>query len=263
MVIRNNRPGRCVAIVQARMGSSRLQGKSLSNIEGKPLLEHVVARTQASAAVDDVVVATTIEPEDRAIFEMASRLGASGYAGSVDDVLDRYYRAALHAGAAHVIRITADDPFKDPEVIDLVAAHYFDNPHLDYVSNTIEPTFPDGLDIEIFSFHSLRRAWDEARLPSEREHVTPYIWKHPEWFAIANVAHVTNLSHLRWTLDYPADLEFARAVYKQLFRGHPFSMKEILTLLQERPDIASINQGFTRNEGYATSLAEDHLRGVT
>lgn len=126
-----------------------------------------------------------------------------------------------------------------------------------YVSNTIEPTFPEGIDIEVFSLAGLERAWREARLPSEREHVTPYIWKQPAKFKVANVRHSVDLSHLRWTVDYEEDLVFARAVYARLYRGEVFLMEDILGLLRSQPDLATINQGIERNAGYVASLRKD------
>ena len=248
---------RVVAIIQARMGATRLPGKTLVDIAGKPLLAHVIERTKASRTADEIVVATTTDPEDRAILQMATQYGLRAYAGSADDVLDRFYQAAKQAAADIIVRITADDPFKDPEVLDKIVEYLLDHPGLDYVSNTIEPTYPEGLDIEVFSFSALERAWREARLASEREHVTPYIWKHPDRFKIANVRHDTDLSRLRWTLDYEEDLHFVREVYARLYNGGIFLMKDILALLQAKPHLTKINQGIKRNVGYIASLQKD------
>jgi len=247
---------RVVAVIQARLGSSRLPGKSLADIAGKPLVAHVIERMRACATVHDVVVATTSESSDDALARAVSSLGVTVYRGSTDDVLDRTCRAARDAGAQIVVRATADDPFKDPEVTDLVVRRLLDE-RADYCSNTLKPTFPEGVDIEAFTVRALERAWHEARLASEREHVTPYIWKQPEQFKLVGVTYASDLSRLRWTVDYPEDLAFARAVYAQLYHGEPFGMEAVLRLLERQPELARLNRGVARNEGYQRSLQHD------
>ncbi len=247
---------RVVAVIQARLGSTRLPGKSLADIAGKPLLGHVVERMRACATIHDVVVATTAEPKDDELARVAGLLGVAVYRGSTDDVLDRTYLAARGASADIVVRATADDPFKDPGVTDQIVGKLLDGA-FDYVSNTLAPSFPEGVDIEAFTMDALARAWREARLLSEREHVTPYIWKHPERFRVWNVSLSTDLSRLRWTVDYPEDLTFARAVYAELYHGEPFGMEAVVSLLARRPELARINGGVARNEGYERSLAHD------
>lgn len=248
---------RVVAIIQGRMGSTRLPGKTLMDISGKPLLAHIIDRVKTAQTVQEVVVATTIDPEDQAILEFARSYGVRAYAGSPEDVLDRYYQAAKEFGADTVVRITADDPFKDPEVADKIVHYLLDHPQLDYASNTIEPTYPEGLDIEVFTFRALAQAWREAKLPSEREHVTPYIWKNPDKFRVANIKLDRDLSHLRWTLDYEADLLFTREIYHRFYQGQVFLMHDILSLLAQEPDLTAINQGIPRNLGYEKSRAQE------
>ncbi len=248
-----------VAIIQARMGATRLPGKTLADIDGKPLLAQVIHRVRAARRVEQIVIATTADPRDRAILELALQHGLPAYAGSVHDVLDRFYYAARQAHADIVVRITADDPFKDPQIIDRVVEYLLAHPEFDYVCNTLEPTFPEGLDVEAFSGPALARAWQEAELASEREHVTPYIWNHPDKFLTANLRHEPDLSHLRWTIDYEADLAFAREVYRRLGHRGLFLMEDILALLEAEPELARINQGVPRNEGYLKSLARDGL----
>jgi perosamine synthetase len=250
---------RVVAIIQARMGSRRLPGKSLADIAGQPLLGHVIDRVRASRYVTRVVVATTADPADRAIAELAARKGVDTYSGSADDVLDRYYQAARQAGAELVVRITADDPFKDPAIIDRVIARLVEDPSLDYASNCIEPTFAEGLDVECFTFGALEAAWRGAALPSERQHVTPYLWKHPGRFRAASVTQNQDHSALRWTIDYPEDLQFAREVYSRLYRGKIFGADEILALLEREPRLRDINAGRQRNAGYLASLQSDSV----
>ena len=248
-----------VAIIQARMGSTRLAGKSLLDIAGQPLLGHIIDRVRASRDVQEIVVATTTAAEDQELVELARRKSVASYRGSADDVLDRFYQAAKLLQAEIVVRITADDPFKDPDVIDLIIGHLLANPVLDYVSNTITPTYPEGLDVEAFRHGALSRAWREARLTSEREHVTPYIWKHPDSFTLFNVCHTVDISKMRWTLDYEEDLQFAREIYARLYRGGIFKMNDILRLLEAEPNLGAINAGIQRNAGYLKSLeAECH-----
>ena len=142
-------------------------------------------------------------------------------------------------------------------MIDRIVSPLLEKPGLDYVSNTLKPTFPEGLDVEAVRYTALERAWREAELPSEREHVTPYIWNHPDLFQLLNIEHGQDLSWMRWTVDYEQDMVFAREVYFRLYHGQVFSMSEILRLVEEHPELAAINQGIMRNAGYALSLEKD------
>lgn len=246
------------AIIQARLGSTRLPAKTLVDLHGKTLLQRVIDRAAAIPKVQRVVVATTVLAEDDLVAACAERCGADAYRGSVDDVLDRFLQAARGVGASVIVRVTADDPFKDPVVSGRVLEEFLRRaPDVDYVSNTLEPTWPEGLDIEVFSRDALERAGKEATLKSEREHVTPYIYNHPDRFRIVQVKHTEDLSSLRWTLDYAEDLAFARAVYERLDRGPIFGMEAILSLLHAEPRLADMNRGFLRNAGYLRSLEED------
>lgn len=250
------------AIIQARRGSSRLPGKVLADVHGKRLLQRVIERALAIRNVERVLVATTELPEDDPVAACAAGCGVLVHRGAVQDVLDRVAGAARSLDASVIVRLTADNPLNDPKVAGLVLDRYLTSgPEVDYVSNTIEPTWPDGLDVEVFSRRALERAWQEARLPSEREHVTPYIYKHHERFRIAQVKHSEDLSALRWTVDYPEDLDFVRAIYQQLDDGTMFGVEEILALLKSYPELAGINQGFQRNEGYLKSLALESQAG--
>lgn len=245
------------AVIQARMGSSRLPGKVMKDIVGHPQLWHVVSRTGAAETLDSVVVATSGSETDDAIVALCEQSDIPVFRGSEDDVLDRYYCAAKWAGAEVVVRITADCPLIDPGVVDKVVSAYLEG-GCDYASNTIERTYPDGLDTEVFSFEALEAAWHEAELPSEREHVTPYIWKTPDVFRLRRVTQGEDLSYLRWTVDEPEDLEFVREVYRLLhLPGQTFFMEDVVRLLREHPELLEINQGFKTNEGYSRSLQED------
>jgi len=233
-----------VGIVQARMGSTRLPGKTFKNIQGKPILEHIIDRIRRAKLIDKIVIATTFKEKDRVIAKFAKSHGIPCYLGSEEDVLDRVYHAAEKFDARIIVRITADDPFKDPDIIDKIVSRYLEmSDDIDYVSNTVRPTYPLGLDVEVFSFESLRKAWAEANKPLEREHVTPYIWGHPKIFRLANVENDDDLSHLRWTLDTEDDLRFTREIYDCLYKkGRVFLMKEILDLLKDKPQLTNVNR---------------------
>ena len=232
------------AIIQARMGSTRLPGKVLMELSGKTVLEHIIDRVKRSRLIEKIVVATTAKDADRPVAALAARCGAGSFTGDENDVLDRYYQAALAHQARTIVRITADDPLKDPEVIDRVISRYLeDEPNLDYVSNTIQPTYPLGLDVEVFSLEALCRAWQEAGDPFDHEHVTPYIWRNPHVFRLENVTNAEDLYHFRWTLDTPDDFEFMQSVYRALYReGDIFLMDDILELLRREPELVRLNR---------------------
>lgn len=247
------------AIIQARMSSTRLPGKVLTDIEGKPLLWHIIERLEKAKKIDTIIVATTDKKSDKKVIDVAKKAGVKTFAGSENDVLDRYYKAAKKFGSKVIVRITSDDPFKDPKIIDkLVGVFLKSKGKFDYISNTIIPTYPEGLDIEIFSFKALEKAWRESKKLFEREHITPYIWRHPEKFNLKNISLKKDLSYLRWTIDYPQDLQFAREIYKRLYAKKPiFLMKDILDVLEKEPYLQKINQGIVRNEGLLKSLSKE------
>jgi len=251
------------AVVQARMGSSRLPGKTLADIGGRPMLGRLVDRARLIPGVEQVVIATTDRPADAAILRFAEAEGLPASAGSEQDVLDRIYRAASRFGVSVIVRVTPDCPMLDPEVSGRVLAEFRRLAgRVDYVSNVHPPTFPDGLDTEVFSRDALEAAWREARLASDREHVTPYIWRQPGRFRLGNVENANDLSALRWTVDTEADLGFARAVYAALEgQSGVFGMERVLHVLESRPELRLLNAGQRRNEGLERSLAAD--RGGT
>jgi len=248
-----------VAIIQARLLSTRLPGKVLANISGIPLLEHVIRRAKAIPGIDQVVVATSDSPRDSAIVELAQKANAFVFAGNEDDVLDRYYNAALASNATTIIRLTADCPLLDPQVSGFVLDK-FRSENLDYASNIQPPTYPDGLDTEVFSFDALERAWREASIPSEREHVTSHVWENPDLFRIGSVGHSIDLSAMRWTVDEPEDLDFIRAVSEHLapyVENCDYGFQRVLDVLKRYPELSKINAAFIRNEGYERSLKQD------
>lgn len=246
-----------VAIIQARMTSTRLPGKIMAEVTGYPLIYHVVNRAQQAETLDLVAIATSNGQADDVVAQFCLEVNISCFRGSEDDVLDRYYQAARYFEADTVVRLTADCPLLDPEVIDRVVQK-FKSGQFDYVSNTLECTYPDGLDTEVFRHNVLKQAWGEARLKSEREHVTSYIYNHPEKFHLGQVKYTEDLSALRWTVDEPQDLEFVRLVYQHLGESS-FGMAEVLNLLQTQPNLRGINAGVKRNEGYQKSLRQDSL----
>lgn len=244
-----------VAIVQARMGSTRLPGKVLLPLTGRPVLDHVVSRLGYCKTLAQTVVATTIEVMDDPIAEWCISNGVPCFRGSVYDVLDRYYQAAINYKADPVVRITADCPAIDPTIVDEVVRGFLEG---DFDLYGLEGEFPDGLDCAVFAFSALETAWRGAKLKSEREHVGPYIINHPEKFKIGGLNKFHGLAHHRWTLDEPRDYEFLKVIFDRLYReGQPFLASDVLTLLDMEPSLMNINSGILRNEGYAKSLAED------
>jgi spore coat polysaccharide biosynthesis protein SpsF len=250
---------RVVCIIQARMGSSRLPRKVLAEIQGRPVLKHVFDRAQRIEGVDAVVLATTVLPDDAVLVELTKTWGFASSVGAVDDVLDRYWRTALIMEADVVVRVTADCPLLDPLVSGAVVRAFSAKP-VDYASNVHPPTYPDGLDTEVIGMAALERAWNEARLPSEREHVTPFIWKRPSLFQQANVEQTVDRSALRWTVDDAEDLAFVQSVYENWGTPEgPPDQASVLELLSRVPQLLSINSSTPRNEGYARSLDQDHV----
>ena len=246
-----------LVIIQARCGSTRLPSKVLKDVEGKTALEQMLGRVSRSAKADEIMVATTIHAEDLSIINLVSGLGYRVFAGSSDDVLDRYYQAAKLIRPEYVIRLTADCPLFDWRLLDEAIDELKEDSD-DLCSYT--ETFPDGEDLEIIRFSVLEEMWRKALLASEREHVTLYVKKRPETYKLQNYeCKLGNLKKGRWTLDEPEDLELIRAVYRHFAPKTDFSMEEIYYFLQEHPEIREINQKYIRNEGLLKSLAEDRM----
>jgi spore coat polysaccharide biosynthesis protein SpsF len=229
-----------VAIIQARMGSTRLPGKVLADIGGQPMLWYVMQRTRAAETLDEVVIATTTERADDAIVAFCGLQGVPCFRGSENDVLDRYYKAARHHNAEAVVRITSDCPLIDPEIIDkTVRAFLAEKP--DYASNSVARTYPRGLDTEVMTFRALELAWREAGQPYQRSHVTPYLYESPGRFKVLGVSAAEDYSCYRWTVDTPEDLEFVRAVYSRS-EGGDFRLNDVLRLIEREPHLAEINR---------------------
>jgi len=244
-----------VAIIQARLGSTRLPGKVLKPLAGKPALWHLLDRLKYSRKLEQVVVATTTQKKDDPIEQFCLKDGDPYYRGSELDVLDRYYQVAKKFTADPIVRITADCPLIDPTIVDEVVEGYFEG---GYDLYGLAGEFPDGLDCVVFSFSILEDAWKNAQLPSEREHVCPYMEKHPEKYKIGGYEKFRGLSHHRWTLDEEADFRFLHEVFDRLYKpGSIFLTQDILALLEREPRLIEINRGIVRNEGYLKSLKED------
>ncbi len=244
------------AIIQARTGSTRLPRKTLMPILGKPMLEWQIQRLQRAKTIEAIVIATTGSPEDDTIETVAKRLDVTCFRGSERDVLDRYYQAAKKIGADTVVRITGDCPLHDPVVVDLVVEH-FQKADVDYAN--MPENYPEGLDTEVFTFAALDRAWREAKLPSEREHVTPYIRNHPEFFHIDPPWSEGSGDYrsYHWSVDTEADFRFVKVVYQRL--GGAADKNAVLDLLTKDPELMEINKGGTGYEGLERSLKEDKL----
>ncbi len=230
-----------VAIIQARLGSTRLPRKVLSPIGGVPMLEHVVRRVSEARSVNQVVVATTVSSRDDAIVSLCQDRGWSVSRGSEDDVLARYHAAAQSHGADVIVRVCSDCPLVDPELIDDVVGALQDRPELDYVANNLPPrTYPIGLDLEAFRRSALETAHGEDRDPALREHVTSYIRQNTDRFEILGLSHTEDLSSHRWTVDVPEDLMLIERVYQEM-GGDPGPWRTIVELCEAHPEWSQLN----------------------
>lgn len=243
-------------IIQARMGSSRLPGKVMMEVnEENNVLDFVINQIKNASMVDEIVVATSNLIEDEIIVEYLEKQSVKTFLGNPTDLLDRYFQCAKKFSYEIIVRITADNPLIDPKIVDVVIEE-FENKNFDYVTNSLTKTFPHGTEVEVFSFNSLKDAWKNAKLPSEREHVTPYIKNHPEKFRIFNVENDKDYSQYRWTVDHLNDLKLVREIIKKI-ESRPILIQDIVGLLKREPELMKINESNIRNEGYLKSLKED------
>jgi len=236
-----------LAIVQARMGSTRFPNKVMKRISGVPMIELLLRRLSRSREIDQFILATSEDSKNHPLTKHVRSLGYSVFRGSENDVLDRYYQAARSNQSEAVLRITGDCPLIDPEVVDLVISA-FKVSKADYVSNVHPPTYPDGLDAEIFTFAALETAWKCASDPYEREHVTPYM-RNPDKFRLLNVTHVEDFSSERWTVDELEDFEVVEKIFKHFHPRQNFGWLEVLQLRKDNPELFVANQHIIRNEG--------------
>lgn len=250
-----------VTVIQARMGSSRLPGKVLLPLAGKPLLLRMYERVAASKYVGEIVIAVTEDESDNELTVLCKKNNLNFFRGSSVDLLDRHYKTAKKYDAEAVVKIPSDCPLIDSDIIDKVILYYINNSDkFDFVSNLHPPSYPDGNDVEIMSFDALKRAWINAKKNFEREHTTPYIWENAEKFRIGNVLWETGFDYSmthRFTIDYKEDYEFIKRVYEELYHKNPrFGLNDILSLLKEKPEIKKINEMYAGVNWYRNHLNE-------
>lgn len=231
------------AIIQARMGSTRLPGKVLKKILGKTLLEYQIERVKRAKTIDEIIIATTTKENDDPIVLLCQQLSIPFYRGSEEDVLSRYYEAATEFGTDVIVRLTSDCPIIDPNVIDKVVGHYLENSNqYDYVSNTLTRTYPRGLDTEVISYEVLKRTHEETKELKYREHVTAYIYQHPDQFRLCNVSNEKDESKHRWTVDTEEDFLLIKKILEELYPITPlFTLEDVIQVLQEKPEWVKIN----------------------
>lgn len=248
-----------LAIIQARTGSTRLPGKSMLDILGKPMLERVIDRVSKSKLIDEVMVATTLNKGDLEIVKICTLKNVRVFCGSQDDVLDRFYQVIKIIKPENVVRITADCPLIDYKIVDTVISHHLKS-GADYTSNVLKETFPDGEDVEVFKASALVEAAKEATLLSEREHVTLYIRNNSGKYKLESVENNADLSDKRWTVDNLEDFKFVTKIYEQLMPKNEYcDMRDILEFLETNKQIEFLNNHIQRNEGLRKSLEEDKI----
>jgi len=243
-------------IVQARMGSSRLPGKTLMKVDEKnTVLDFLINQLSYSKLIDKLVIATTNLSIDDDIQNSIRNLDVELFRGNANDVLDRYYQSAKKFSLDIVVRITADNPLIDPFIMDEMISE-FCLKNYDYMTNTLPRTFPYGTEVEIFTFDALEKAWQNAKKPSEREHVTPYFYNNQKIFKIHKIQYSTNISNLRWTIDRQNDLELVKLIVSKIIK-RPILLDDIILLYHNEPKLFEINKTYIPNEGYLKSLKED------
>jgi spore coat polysaccharide biosynthesis protein SpsF len=243
-------------IVQARMGSSRLPGKTLLKIDNKnTVLDFVINQLSCSTQIEKIVIATTDLESDDVIENFVKNLNLQIFRGNSNNVLDRYFQCAKYFSFDTIVRITGDNPLIDPTIIDDLIQKFTLNSY-DYLSNAHVRTFPYGTEVEIFSFKSLEQAWKNAILPSEKEHVTPYFYNNSNLFKIHDEIQSNDISNLRWTIDKENDLFLVKSIISKITK-RPILMNDILDLFSKAPKLFKINETQIRDEGYKKSLEED------
>jgi spore coat polysaccharide biosynthesis protein SpsF len=231
------------AIIQARMGSTRLPGKVLKKVLGKTLLEYQIERVKRAKTIDEIIIATTKKESDDPIVQLCQQLSIPYYRGSEEDVLSRYYKAATEFNVDVIVRLISDCPIIDPNVIDKVIGYYLENrDQYDYVSNTLMRTYPRGLDTEVMSYEVLKRAHEEAKELVYREHVTAYIYNHPNHFNLCNVLNEKDDSKHRWTVDTEEDFLLIKNILETLYPLNPlFTLEDVIQILRDKPEWVEIN----------------------
>lgn len=250
-----------VGILQARMGSTRLPGKVLLPAAGKSLIRHMLDRVKRSSTIDELWLVTSSDSANDQLANEAEKAGVEVFRGSEDDVLSRYVAVAERTAADWVVRLTGDCPLHDPVIIDAVVSYALDHAtEFDYLCNSLRPTYPDGLDVEVFTSESLAQAATKATSTLQREHVTPFIHRYhdgPGPFRVGHFIGPADFSHLRWTVDEQADYKVVKEIFEVLYPINPlFSWMDVLALLTRRPELMMKNSHIIRNEGYLKALSE-------
>lgn len=242
-----------LGITQARFSSSRLPGKVLQKLGAETVLGLHLSRLKNSHRVSQWVVATTEEPESQKIVEIATQHGVEAVRGSLNDVLDRFYQTAMLFKPEVVVRVTSDCPLIDPIYLDDLINQFFEM-RVDYAANCLQPTLPDGMDAEVFTFAALETAWKEAKKVSEREHVTPYI-RDSGKFTVKSIEYPVNWGKFRLTLDNPEDLDVLSLLVERC--GDRAQLQDYVTFLEKNPKVCEMNSHLKRNEGYRRSIEGD------
>tara|TARA_B110001454_G_C12636879_1_gene399473 strand:- start:188 stop:961 length:774 start_codon:yes stop_codon:yes gene_type:complete len=244
-------------IIQARMGSTRLPGKVLKNVEGnKPVLYFVLKQLQESKMIEKIVIATTTLEEDSKIVNYSNDLGVECFRGSSENVLERHYECAKKFSMSTIVRIPSDKPLIDPTIVDKTIKFFNEKPS-DYVTNFFsEPAYPSGSEVEVFSMNGLKKMWKNAKLPSEKEHVTDYFINHMNDFKIFHIANSEDLPSMRWAVDRIEDLELVKTIVSKI-QKRPILMKDIVNLFKNEPELIKMNKNVSRNEGELKSLEKD------
>ncbi len=245
-------------IIQVRIGSTRLPGKVLRKLDDKnTVLDYVINQIGHCKLIDKIIIATTNEKQDDEIVEFAKNKGLLYFRGNSLDVLDRYYQCAKTFSIDVVVRATSDNPLNDPEIIDDLIKIFLDG-DFDFATNELTRSFPQGIFVQIMSFATLEKTWTNGKLPSEREHVSPYVEKNKDEFKIYNMKHVPDLSYIRLTIDRENDLLFVQKIINQI-KKNPILMNDILKALEKNPELLEINKNYVLDEGYKKSLSDDKI----
>jgi spore coat polysaccharide biosynthesis protein SpsF len=243
-------------IIQARMGSSRFPGKVLMEIiDQETILHYVIKQVKFCKMIDRIIVATTTLPEDDKICDVCSNLSIECFRGNEENVLDRYYKCAKKFSVSNIVRIPADKPLIDPKIVDNIV-EVFDSGMYDYVTNFLPSTVPQGTEVEIISFEAIEKAWKNAVLPSDKEHVTKYVYTHEKEFEIFNVKNEKDFSEFRWAVDEVEDLKLIKEIVKRI-KKRPIHTEDIIKILEKEPQLKKINESVSNNIGYLKSLKND------
>ena len=243
-------------IIQTRMSSTRLPGKVMKKLDKqKTVLDYVIDQISNSKLIDKIIIATTNESEDDVIVEYAKHHGLLYFRGSTLNVLDRYYQCAKKFNLQTIVRVTSDNPLNDPVIIDELIKKFLDEKY-DYGTNELKRSFPQGIFVQVYSIETLEKNWRNAQLPSEKEHVSPYIEKNQNIFKILNLEFEKNISNLRFTIDRESDLIFIKEIVKRIKKS-PTNLKELITICKKEPDLIKINKEHVIDEGYKKSIIED------